>query len=828
MRINKSLITYQPASGAGSGTVTSVGLSAPTGFSVSGSPVVSSGTLALAFTTGYGIPPLMTGNSGRFLTTNGTTMSWVNITGTDVTGAALTETDDTNVTMTLGGSPSTALLRSVSMTLGWAGQLAVSRGGTGANSLQGVLIGNLTAPVTAVTGIGGQLLRANPSTGVYEFFTPSYMSNPMTTLGDIIYGNAAGAPTRLAANGTANNMYLRSVSGGIPSWASIAGGDITGAALTEVDDTNVTCTLGGTPANALLRSVSLTFGWTGQLSVPRGGTGVATLTGVVIGNGTGVMTGVAGTAEQLLRRNTANTAYEFFTPTYLSNPMTSLGDIIYGNAAGAPLRLGANATSTNKFLRSVNGAAPTWEEVTGFLTGSGTTNYIAKWTPSGSALGNSQIFDNGTNIGIGDASPSVLIDAYKASNGIIRVRADNGGAFYVANSTKTGTIAAFGDAGGIIGGAADTTAMVYSGGVPMAFYVNSFERARITTSGLFGIGTNAPSYNLDVSGTARFTGNVLASNVIRLIGDENNSAKIKAGKFLSIADDGNIVGINYNSDSILYSGYILHVNGNTYNHGSLALRSTYNLTWGGEYGAGIPTITGTSGTGAFLSFYPSGSSSGEKMKISDNGQIRFNGYTSTSSFIGLTVGLLGFTSTGAITTYSIPGGVSGTQDYLAKFDSTGVAVANSRIVDNGTNFLLNSASSYVTGLNLIGDIGMQSASGQASAIIMRSNQTPTNGTSIGIIDSYGITTGSTYQRGGGIEFVASQDWNSTSAGTNIFIQTAPDNTIAPADMFVFLSNGAVRFIGRTSNPIGAAAGTMYYNSSANNMRYYNGTSWIIF
>jgi hypothetical protein len=123
---------------------------------------------------------------------------------------------------------------------------------------------------------------------------------------------------------------------------------------------------------------------------------------------------------------------------------------------------------------------------------------------------------------------------------------------------------------------------------------------------------------------------------------------------------------------------------------------------------------------------------------------------------------------------------------------------------------------------------MQSASGQASAIIMRSNQTPTNGTSIGIIDSYGITTGSTYQRGGGIEFVASQDWNSTSAGTNIFIQTAPDNTIAPADMFVFLSNGAVRFIGRTSNPIGAAAGTMYYNSSANNMRYYNGTSWIIF
>lgn len=38
------------------GTVTSVGLSAPTGFSVSGSPVTGSGTLALAFASGYSLP----------------------------------------------------------------------------------------------------------------------------------------------------------------------------------------------------------------------------------------------------------------------------------------------------------------------------------------------------------------------------------------------------------------------------------------------------------------------------------------------------------------------------------------------------------------------------------------------------------------------------------------------------------------------------------------------------------------------------------------------------------------------------------------------------
>lgn len=41
---------------AGSGTVTSVALSAPTGLTVAGSPVTTAGTLALTFTAGYSIP----------------------------------------------------------------------------------------------------------------------------------------------------------------------------------------------------------------------------------------------------------------------------------------------------------------------------------------------------------------------------------------------------------------------------------------------------------------------------------------------------------------------------------------------------------------------------------------------------------------------------------------------------------------------------------------------------------------------------------------------------------------------------------------------------
>ena len=578
MRINKSLITYQPSSGAGSGTVTSVALSAPTGFTVSGSPVTTSGTLALAFTTGYGIPPLMTGNSGKFLTTNGTTMSWVNIAGTDVTGAALTEVDDTNVTMTLGGTPSTALLRSVSMTLGWAGQLAVSRGGTGASTLTGVVIGNATSAMTAVAGTAGQFLRRNLANTAYEFRT-------------------------------------------------LQGGDIAGSELTFANDTNVTMTLGGTPASALLQPVSINLGWTGQLAVSRGGTGASTLTGVLIGNGTSAVTAITGTAGQILRRNTGNTAYEFWSANYLVNPMTLEGSIIYATTGGTPAELFANSTGTRKYLSQINGTAPTWEALPASVGGSGTTNYVSKWTAS-TTLGDSQIYDNGTNVGIGTPSP-----AYK---------------FVVSNSSTVGMEL---DPGTIVSG----TNRLLSYNRATSAYVNYEILASniiLTPSSNVGIGNTTPSYKLDVSGTARFTGNVLASNVINLIGAENNSAKIKAGKFLSIADDGFSVGINYTSDSIPLSGFLLNINGDTYNHGNLTLRSAYNLTWGGAYGANIPTISGTSGSGSngFLQFYPAGSTSGVKMALRRTGQLALPSYTSSSAFTGTSVATLAVDAAGDVIT----------------------------------------------------------------------------------------------------------------------------------------------------------------------------------
>lgn len=908
----------------GGGSVTSVAMTVPTGFAVSGSPITSAGTLAVTFASGYALPttvkqsnwddaytfvanfPSQTGNNGKFLYTSGSVLSWQTalqnpmtalgdmlfggvsgavtvlpgnqfttraylqqvgtgsgsaaptwggIVSTDISGQAITRVNDTNVTLTLTGTPGNSVLNAVGLTMGWTGELAAGRGGTGTSGVSGIMLGNLTAPVTGITGIGGQILRANPSTGVYEFWTPNYLESPFTQLGQIIYSGAGGQPLALNANSTGNNMYLRSVSSGTPAWASIQGGDIVGAGLTSTNDTNVQITLGGTPNNSLLRAVSLTMGWTGQLAVPRGGTGVSTITGVVIGNGTGVMTGVAGTASQLLRRDATNSFYEFFTHNFLSNPMTTLSDIIVANAAGAPIRLAANTTADNLYLRTVSGAigyaAIQGSHITGAgittandtniqITASGnTTNALlrtltltAGWTgalsPGRGGTGASTL----TGVVIGNGI-GTMVGVVGTADQLLRRNSANTAYEFFTPTYLSNPMLALGD-------------LIYgnSAGAPLRLPSNSSS----TNKYLRSVNGGAPSWEeitgfLTGSGTTNFvpqwTGSsTLGVSALSFVSGEANFGNNKLVAGNTSATNGSIMlQDNYSLGHFGNVGTMFSGGNLMLGYGVTPSTSSATAFLSGVFITGVDLPRSSVVLGENVSIYTGAAQSvaigssvtmSERLRLLNSGQLRLLNYTSTSSFSGLTVGLLGFTSTGAITTYSIPGGVSGTQDYLAKFDSTGVAVANSRMIDNGTNFLLNGASSYVTGFNLIGDIAIQSASGQASSILMRSNQTPTSGTTFGILDAYAITTGSTYTIGGGIEFRASQNWNSTSAGTNIFVQTAPDNTIAPADMFVFLSNGAVRFIGRTSNPIGAAAGTMYYNSSANNMRYFNGTTWITF
>src|ERR1035437_123303 len=85
--------------GDGSGTVTSVALSVPTGLSISGSPITTTGTLALTLTAGYVIPT-STSLAG-YVTTDQTVGQTIGVTGTRLTKLWAV---DLTVSNAIGGS----------------------------------------------------------------------------------------------------------------------------------------------------------------------------------------------------------------------------------------------------------------------------------------------------------------------------------------------------------------------------------------------------------------------------------------------------------------------------------------------------------------------------------------------------------------------------------------------------------------------------------------------------------------------------------------------------------------------------------------------------
>lgn len=164
----------------------------PSGF-ITASALTPYLTITLAASTYYPIP---TGTVSQYIRGDGTLATFPTI--PSFTPSALTKVDDTNVTLTLGGTPATALLQSTSLTLGWTGTLADSRitsattwnnKVTSLSSGTGISIGGTTTVPIVTNTAPDQTVVLTPSTGISVTGTyPSFTiinTAPSTTSGTV-------------------------------------------------------------------------------------------------------------------------------------------------------------------------------------------------------------------------------------------------------------------------------------------------------------------------------------------------------------------------------------------------------------------------------------------------------------------------------------------------------------------------------------------------------------------------------------------------------------------------------------------------------------------
>jgi len=124
------------------------------------------------------VPQIVVDSKGRIIGASN-----VAISGASVTPSALTKTDDTNVTLTLGGTPSTALLQAVSLTLGWTGTLADGRIASASAWNGAVTDVALKANKTGVIQLVGEHLTNTTVTGVTAETSIANILIPANTYG---------------------------------------------------------------------------------------------------------------------------------------------------------------------------------------------------------------------------------------------------------------------------------------------------------------------------------------------------------------------------------------------------------------------------------------------------------------------------------------------------------------------------------------------------------------------------------------------------------------------------------------------------------------------
>ena len=371
------------------------------------------------------ILPTQTGNNNKFLQTDGSNVSWVS-SSTTVAWGAITGTlsSQTDLQSALDAKAPSTTGTSILYGNGSGGFSSVTVGSGLTFST-----GKLSADVISVAGKTGTVTLSSSDVGLGSVTNDaqtkaSIVPNTVPTAGQLLVGNAGG--TAFAVVSSSGDVTIAS----------------TGA--TTIGASKVT--------NAMLAgSIDLTSKVTGTLPVANGGTGAATLTGLVKGNGTSAFTAAVAntdyltpsgsgasltgiTATQVGLGNVTNDAQT--KASIVPNTVPTAGQLLVGNAGGTAyaavsssgdvtiastgaMTIGASKVTNSMLAGSIDLAT----KVTGTLAvangGTGQTTYTDGQLLIGNTTGNTlskATLTAGTGITITNGSGTITIASSGASS----------------------------------------------------------------------------------------------------------------------------------------------------------------------------------------------------------------------------------------------------------------------------------------------------------------------------------------------------------------------------------------------------------------------------
>jgi hypothetical protein len=453
------------------GTVTSVDMSVPTGFTISGNPITSAGTLALGFNSDYSLPTIAS------------QLEWDQAYDDMIVSASVTGT--TTKTLTLNQQDGGTI------TASWTDYD--------------------TAPVTSVFGRTGAVVAQSgdytttlvpEGTNLYYTDARSRAAISSSATG-LTYNNSNGVfsltsgysiPTT-ANQSNWSTAYNRSITGFSVNY----GVGVTSLILTQQDTSTI--------------SLALIAGAASQGKF-------------VYFNGSNLAyTSIAATAPLSLEPN--NFTFSIAQATTSTDGYLSSTDWNTFNSKQNAITLTTTGTSGPATLIGSTLNIPQYQDViTNPVTGTGAANYVARWTSS-SNISTGVLYDNGTNVGINTTAPGKPLEVYgdvrfqSANSRLDFTVAYNGlgdlpaGILLSTWATANNNLGIIPSAQGTVG--SKVVLGAYNGSVwrSMVEFANTSGEPNlllVKSAGNVGIGTSSPLNTLQVGsvGSTGYNGNNIA------------------------------------------------------------------------------------------------------------------------------------------------------------------------------------------------------------------------------------------------------------------------------------------------------------------------------